>query len=125
MFDLDQNTICRDIQKIESLIRKCIPIPQEIYKITKRLETPEEVKRFFPAFNAFIGSTEQQIPRPIDKRKKKKYHSGKKKKYVIKTQFMVNNRGFIIHKANHKKGRRHIIIFIKRIILLFQTKLLT
>src|SRR3954465_2025460 len=25
LFDLDQSNICRDIQKIESLIRKCIP----------------------------------------------------------------------------------------------------
>ena len=26
LFDLDQSTICREIQKIESLIRKCLPI---------------------------------------------------------------------------------------------------
>ncbi len=31
LFDLDQSNICRDIQKIESLIRKCVPIPQKIY----------------------------------------------------------------------------------------------
>ena len=28
LFDLDQGSICRDIQKIESLIRQCIPIPK-------------------------------------------------------------------------------------------------
>ncbi len=27
LFDLDQSTICRNIQKIEGLIRKCLPIP--------------------------------------------------------------------------------------------------
>ncbi len=37
LFDLDQSTICSDIQKIESLIRKCVLIPQKIYRIT---ETP-------------------------------------------------------------------------------------
>ncbi len=26
LFDLDQSNICRDIQKIESLVRKCVPI---------------------------------------------------------------------------------------------------
>ena len=31
LFDLDQSTICRDIQKIESLIRQCLPIPQKTY----------------------------------------------------------------------------------------------
>ena len=47
LFDLDQSNICsRDIQKIESLIRQCIPIPQKIYNITKRLKTPEEVEQY-------------------------------------------------------------------------------
>jgi hypothetical protein len=71
LFDLDQSTICRDIQKIENLVRQCIPIPQKIYGITKRLRTPEEVEQNFPGFLAFIDSTEQQILRPKDKREKK------------------------------------------------------
>ncbi len=67
LFDLDQSTICRNIQKIEGLIRKCLPIPQKIYKITKRLQTAEGVERYFLGFLAFIDSTEQrQIPRPVD-----------------------------------------------------------
>ena len=60
LFDLDQSNICRDIQKIESLIRKCVPIPQKLYNITKRLKTPEEVEKYFPGFLSFIDSTEQQ-----------------------------------------------------------------
>ena len=60
LFDLDQSNICRDIQKIEALIRKCIPIPQKIYKITKRLRTPDEIEKHFPGFMAFIDCTEQQ-----------------------------------------------------------------
>ena len=40
LFDLDQSNICRrDIQKIESLVRQCLPIPDKFYKITKRLKT--------------------------------------------------------------------------------------
>jgi hypothetical protein len=107
LFDLDQSNICRDIQKIESLIRKCMPIPQKIYNITKRLRTPDEVEQYFPGFISFIDSTEQQIPRPVDKEKRKAYYSGKKKRHTVKTQIMVNNRGYILHKVAHKKGRRH------------------
>jgi hypothetical protein len=108
LFDLDQSTVCRDIQKIESLVTPCIPIPQKIYKITKRLKTSEEVEQYFPGFLAFIDSTEQQqIPRPIDNRRRMVYYSGKKKRHVVKTQLMINNRGFIIHKLGYKKGRRH------------------
>jgi hypothetical protein len=107
LFDLDQSNICRDIQKIESLIRKCVPIPQKIYNITKRLKTLQEVEKYFPGFMAFIDSTEQPIPRPIDKDRREIFYSGKKKRYAVKNQLMVNNRGYIIHKANHKKGKRH------------------
>jgi hypothetical protein len=107
LFDLDQSTVCRDNQKIEGLIRKCLPIPQKIYKLTKRLQTPEEVEQYFPGFLAFIHSTEQQIPRHVDKRRRDAYYSGKKKMHTIKKQIIVNNRGIIIHKTNHKKGARH------------------
>ncbi len=57
---------------------------------------------------AFTDCTEQQIPRPLDRERRKMYYSGKKKKHtIVKNQIMVNNRGYILHKATHKKGRRH------------------
>ena len=114
LFDLDQSNICRDIQKIERLIRQCLPIPQKIYNITKRLKTPEEVEQYFPGFLAFIDSTEQQIPRPVDKRKRKAYYSGKKKRHTVKTQLMVNNHGLIIHKTDIKKEEGMTMISIKK-----------
>ena len=107
LFDLDQSSTCRDIQMIEGLIRLCLPIPQKTYPITKRLKTLEEVEKYFPGFLAFTDSTEQQIPRPVDKRRHTVYYSGKKKKHTIKTQLMVNNHGFVIHKLGYKKGSRH------------------
>jgi hypothetical protein len=58
LFDIDHSTIYRDIQKIEQLIRKCVPIPQKLYNKTKRLKTPvEEVEKYFPCFLAFIDCT--------------------------------------------------------------------
>jgi len=57
LFDLDQSNICRDIQKIAPLIRNCLPIPQKLYNITKRLKTPHEVEQYFPGFLSFIDST--------------------------------------------------------------------
>ena len=56
---------------------------------------------------AFTYYTEQQIPRPVDKNKRKIYYSGKKKKHTVKTQLMVNNQGIVIHKLRYKKGRKH------------------
>ena len=125
LFDLDQSNACRDIQKIEPLVRKCVPIPQKTYnRLSKRLQTPSEVEKYFPGFIAFMDCTEQQIPRPKNKTRRKACFSGKKKRHTVKTQLMVNSQGLIIHKTNHEKGRRHDYIFnIKTIILQLPIKL--
>ncbi len=108
LFDLDQSNVCRDIQKIEGLIRQCVRIPQKIYPITKRLKTPEAVEKYFPGLLAFTDLTEQQIPRPaVDRERRKMYYSGKKKRHTVKNQITVNNRGYILHKVGYKKGRKH------------------
>ncbi len=50
---------------------------------------------------------QQQIPRPVDRERRKIFYSGKKKRHTIKNQITVNNRGYILHKIRHKKGRKH------------------
>jgi hypothetical protein len=108
LFDLDQSNVYRDIRHIEPLVKRCIPLPERLYNITRRLRTVEEVKKYFPEFKAFIDVTEQEIQRPKDKNKKRNYYSGKKKKHTVKTQYMVNKEGKILHKSrHHKKGRQH------------------
>jgi hypothetical protein len=74
----------RDIQKIERLIRRCLPIPQKLYKVTKRLKTKEEIEKYFPGFLAFTDCTEQPTPRPAKNEKKRKLnYSGKRKKNTL------------------------------------------
>jgi len=107
LFDLDQSNICRDMSIIEPLVKRCIPLPKKLYKRTRRLRTIDEVEEYFPGFKAFIDSSEQEIPRPENKRKRKRYYSGKKKKHTIKTQYMVNSEGTILHKTGHDRGRIH------------------
>ena len=100
LFELDQSNICsRDIQKIEKrLVIQCLQIPQKIYRITKRLKTPEKVKENFPVFISFIGSTEQQQQKyqdmPIIKERGYVLFGKEEKRHTaIKTHrlFMVNN----------------------------------
>jgi hypothetical protein len=108
LFGLDQSNVCRDIEKIEALIRSCLPIPQKIYNITKRLNTKEEVEKYFPGFMAFIDCSEQELPRPKDQLRRKLYYSGKKKKHTVKNLYAVNQKGLIIYKSKNKQiGKRH------------------
>ena len=107
LFDLDQSNVCRDICMLEPFVKLCIPLPKKLYKRTRRLRTIDEVEEYFPGFKAFIDSSEQEIPRPKNKRRRKSYYSGKKKKHTIKTQYMVNGEGTILHKTGHDRGRIH------------------
>jgi len=107
LFDLDQSNVFRDLTILESLVKECIPLPKKIYRRTKRLRTIDEIEHYFPGFKAFIDSTEQEIPRPKNKRKRKSYYSGRKNKHTVKTQLMVNTEGLILHKTGHSNGRKH------------------
>ena len=55
LFNLDQSNVCRDIQKIESLIRQCVQIPQKIYNIAKRLKTPKRKSNNIFQASIFYG----------------------------------------------------------------------
>jgi hypothetical protein len=108
LFDLDQSNVHRDIRYMEPIVSSCIPLPLKLYNVTRRLRTVEEVEIYFPGFKAFIDCTEQEIPIPKDKKRKQEYYSGKKKRHTVKTQYMVNKKGKILHKSkHHKKGRQH------------------
>lgn len=109
LFELDQSNVCRGIQKIEGLIRQCLPIPQKLYKITRRLKTKEEVEKYFPGFMAFVDVTEQPIPRPTKNRLRRRlYYSGKKKKHTVKNLYTANEDGLIVYKSKHKQiGKKH------------------
>ncbi len=61
-FDLDQGDYT-DIQKIEGL-QSCLPLPQKLYNLAKRLKSKEEVEEYFPDFLAFVDCTEQPVPDP-------------------------------------------------------------
>jgi len=108
LFGLDQSNVCRDIEKIEGLIRSCLPIPQKLYKVTRRLKNREEVEAYFPGFMAFTDCSEQPIPRPKNRLRRRLYYSGKRKKHTVKNLYTTNQKELIIYKTKHKQiGKRH------------------
>src|SRR5207342_1676549 len=108
LFGLDQSNVYRDIEKIEGLIRLCLPIPQKLYNVTKRLKSIEDVEAYFLGFIAFIDCTEQPIPRPKNRLRRRQYYSGKRKKHTVKNLYSANQNGLIIYKTKHRQtGRKH------------------
>ena len=107
LFDLGQTNVLKDIRMLEPLVKECIPLPEKVYERAGRARTPEEVEEYFPGFMAFIDATEQEIPRPKNATKRKSHYSGKRKRHTVKTQLTVNEKGLILHRTNHARGRRN------------------
>lgn len=107
LFNLDQSNVYRDIKHLEPLVKRCIPLPKKVYKRVKKIGTIAELLKYYPELKAFVDATEQEIPRPKNKRRRKSHYSGKKKKHTVKTQLMVNKNGLILHKTGYERGRKH------------------
>jgi hypothetical protein len=106
LFDLDQSNVCRDIQKIEYDTKMLTNSTKDIQN-NQKTKNASGSRTIFSWLSASHRFTEQQIPRPVDRNRRKLFYSGKKKRHTIKNQLMVNKDGYIIHKAVHKKGKRH------------------
>ena len=61
---------------------------------------------YFPGFLAFVDVTEQPIPRPENRLRRKIYYSGKKKKHTVKNIYTANQMGLIFYKSKRKTARK-------------------
>ena len=111
LFSGDEVTHWRIIQRITPLLSKRrISVVQPG---RKRIRSMEEMKEAFPEIHEaiqdmLVDATEQRIQRPKDKRKNKKYRSGKKKAHTVKTQIITDAAsGRILHVSHTVEGKRH------------------
>ena len=114
LLDLGQSNVLKNIRILEPAVKMILPLPCRLHKAQRRLRTPEEVEEVFPGFKAFLDATEQEIPRPGEKRKRATHYSGKARRHTVKTQVTVNVSGLMVHKTRHAAGRRHDYSVFKR-----------
>lgn len=114
LFDLDTANVYRDIRYLEPAVRATIPIPAKKYESAKRATTIQELQQYFPELKAIVDASEQPIPRPKDKRKRRTHYSGKRKRHTVGNQYTVNLNCEIIHKPAHYPGRNHDYSIFKR-----------
>lgn len=113
LFDLDQSNVNRNIRYLEPAIKQSLPIPAKKYADSKKINDIQQLQEFFPELIAITDGTEQQIPRPKNRTKRKTHYSGKKKKHTVKNQITINLKGEIIHKPPHSSGRRNDYAILK------------
>ena len=122
LFGIDESTVSRVISSIKPLLqdRFVLPDPRR-QKGRKKITTLEELKAFLPPDidldDILVDGTEQTIPRPQKKRKRTMHHSGKKKRFTIKTQIATTRNGLIVHVSKPIPGRTHDYKLFKASIL--------
>jgi len=114
LFGVDQSNAIKDIHKLEPLVKEILPVPKKLHERAKKLQTIGEIEAMFPELKAFVDATEQEIPRPKNKRKRRTHYSGKKKRHTVKVQLTVNSDGLIVHQTAHVKGSMHDYALFKR-----------
>lgn len=108
LFGVDESTACRVIQNTLLLAQDRFIFQDPRKSGRKKITTLEELRKLIPDIDdILVDATEQPIPRPGKKLKRTKYHSGKKKRFTIKTQIAVNKHGFIVHLSRASPGRQH------------------
>ena len=110
VFGFDGSNVGRLIKRIEPVLTKRFKLPSIKRLSKKRISSLEEFRKIYPdLYEVIIGdATEQEIPRPKDKRKREKYYSGKKKRHTLKTQiFIERNTGQILEVSKSFPGSIH------------------
>ncbi len=119
LFDLDQSNVCRELNdRLLPVLLEVLPVPlrdaplrqsaqeekldpsepeKPAAKKPRRINTLSELLRVYPELTeVLIDATEQPVPQPTDKHKRKQAYSGKQHDHTIKTQ-IVATRTQILH----------------------------
>jgi len=108
LFGVDESTISRTVHSVPLLLQSRFVFQDPRKSGRKKITTIEELKKLFPDLDDILAdATEQVIPRPERKRKRKPYHSGKKRKFTLKTQIATKRNGLVIHVSPAVGGRTH------------------
>jgi DDE superfamily endonuclease len=119
LFDLDQSNISREFNaRLLPILLEVLPVPlrdaplrhlakdkpdgtdkegASSGKSRRRINTLKELLEAYPEFEeVLLDATEQPVPQPTDKHKRKLCYSGKQQDHTIKTQ-IVATRKLILH----------------------------
>jgi IS5 family transposase len=128
LFGLDTSNVSREVQgRMLEVLSEVLPVPAREEplefalaasgggnrpsgrsgggKRKCRIGTLEELLEKHPEFEEiFVDGTEQEVPKPKDKGRRKDLYSGKRKRHTAKVQ-VVSTKRLILHLCKHVPGR--------------------
>lgn len=118
LFGLDDSNAGDEVRRrMQPVLLEVLPIPMQEQLFApqaaqgkdsgtkpKRIQSLEELLRLHPEIKeVLIDATEQEVPRPSDKLKRKTRYSGKHKKHTLKTQ-VTASKNLILHVSKSVDG---------------------
>ena len=113
-FDIDQSTVCRELKdRVLPVLLAVLPVPlrdaplrsenkPEVItpsankpggKPRRRISTLPELLASYPELSeVLLDATEQEIPQPEDRQKRKETYSGKQQSHTVKTQILATKK---------------------------------
>jgi len=110
MYGVNQTDISRDLRRLLPAIQKALPCP-EVWKVMEsgqELSAAEQIKlEELADGRVLVDATEQRVSRAKDNETRKKYYSGKKKQFTIKTQLVTDGEHHIRAISEGIPGAEH------------------
>ena len=113
LFDLDDSNVSRVVNRLRPLLLEVLPLPlrerllftADEQKPRRRIATLDELFQKHPEFKeVLVDATEQEVPKPKDKAKRKGHYSGKQKRHTLKTQVTTSRSGLLLHVSRSVAG---------------------
>src|SRR5215211_815748 len=127
LFDFDPSNVSREINgRMLAVLSEVLPVPAQDEPLSdlhaaqatasggggkrkrggKKIGTLEELLEKHPEFKEiFIDGTEQELPKPKDKGRRKELYSGKRKRHTAKMQVVSTRGRLVLHLCRHVPGR--------------------
>jgi hypothetical protein len=126
LFDCDSATACRTVADMRSVVGDRLLVGLEPTnslpgsgssgpRRARRIRTIDELLKVHPELEeVLLDATEQKIPRPKNKKKRKAHHSGKKQAFTLMTQVLTGKDSLMLHVSAPMAGRRHDVTLFKK-----------
>jgi DDE superfamily endonuclease/Helix-turn-helix of DDE superfamily endonuclease len=138
LFELDTSNVSREIHgRMLAILSEVLPTPARDEPLSnlvleassssssssggggkrkrkeKKIGTLEELLDKHPEFEEiFIDATEQELPKPKDKGRRKELYSGKRKRHTAKMQ-VVSTKKLVLHLCRHVPGRVSDLVLLR------------
>jgi hypothetical protein len=136
LFGLDPSNVSREINgRMLGVLSEVLPVPAQDEPLLdlallaasssssgggggkrkrgKKIGTLKELLEKHPEFEeVFIDATEQELPKPKDKDRRKEFYSGKRKRHTAKMQ-VLSTKKLVLHLCRHVPGRVSDLVLLR------------